>query len=331
MNDVLVGDENLISTTRAAELSGYSKDYVGQLCREEKIDCRRVSGNWYVREESIKMHQESVGEDSVSKSSAYSIKVGNVRDDTFKYDGIEYVSTSRAAEITGYAQDYVGQLARNGEIEARKVGRCWFVGRQSLTEHKKYNDGLLAAVQAQSSGVHSEKEGKIEQKNDSVAIPISVRSDIEPGDINFNVRYISENDKPLVPKMQTKPQQYASDDIHLQSVSQEKNTSIPIRPSANSSIAHKPYNHATREDRNTQYKAKTFHIPKKKSNQFHVGSIFFTLLLVAVGIGVFFVFDLKMTIVERYFDTSQFDGYISFLQESYGEVFPGAEFTYSTE
>jgi len=40
-----------------------------------------------------------------------------------------YVSTSLAAELSGYSRDYIGQLARDGYIESTKVGRKRFVDR----------------------------------------------------------------------------------------------------------------------------------------------------------------------------------------------------------
>ena len=39
----------------------------------------------------------------------------------------KYISTRRAAKLTGYAQDYVGQLVRQGKVKATKVGKAWFV------------------------------------------------------------------------------------------------------------------------------------------------------------------------------------------------------------
>ena len=173
MDDVIQeGGEKLISTTRASEISGYSKDYIGQLCREEKLECRRVSGQWYLHEGSLREYQgvggvgvqtphfekgaldeEGQSSEDSSKKSSFSLKVGNVRNDTFAYDGQEFISTARASEVTGYTQDYVGQLARGGEVIARKVGRRWFVARQSLLNHKKENDAMLASVQSQASGL----------------------------------------------------------------------------------------------------------------------------------------------------------------------------------
>jgi hypothetical protein len=51
-------------------------------------------------------------------------------------DGKTYVSSKRAAEITGYAKDYVGQLCREGHVEARLVGRNWYVLESSIREHR---------------------------------------------------------------------------------------------------------------------------------------------------------------------------------------------------
>ena len=47
-----------------------------------------------------------------------------------------YVSSKRAAKITGYAKDYVGQLCREGRVEARLVGRNWYVLESALREHR---------------------------------------------------------------------------------------------------------------------------------------------------------------------------------------------------
>jgi len=51
-------------------------------------------------------------------------------------DGKVYVSSKRAAEITGYAKDYIGQMCREGRVEARLVGRAWYVLESSLREHR---------------------------------------------------------------------------------------------------------------------------------------------------------------------------------------------------
>ncbi len=49
----------------------------------------------------------------------------------------KYISARRASEITGYNSDYIGQLCRGNKIDAKRVGRAWFIGEKSVLEHKK--------------------------------------------------------------------------------------------------------------------------------------------------------------------------------------------------
>lgn len=51
-------------------------------------------------------------------------------------EGKEYVSSERAAKLVGYTKDYVGQLARAGKIESKKIGRSWYISQDSITKHK---------------------------------------------------------------------------------------------------------------------------------------------------------------------------------------------------
>lgn len=56
--------------------------------------------------------------------------------DEITIDGKVYVSSKQAAKITGYAKDYVGQLCREGRVEARLVGRNWYVLEDAIREHR---------------------------------------------------------------------------------------------------------------------------------------------------------------------------------------------------
>ncbi len=51
-------------------------------------------------------------------------------------EGKTYISSRRAAEITGYAKDYVSQLCRDGYVEATMVGRSWYVLESSIKAHR---------------------------------------------------------------------------------------------------------------------------------------------------------------------------------------------------
>tara|TARA_B100000745_G_scaffold17100_2_gene12152 strand:- start:355 stop:1407 length:1053 start_codon:yes stop_codon:yes gene_type:complete len=350
MEDVTIGGETLISTTRASQLSGYSKDYIGQLCREDKIECRRVSGHWYVDEEGLKRYQENgvdadIKNKNVQGTSALGMKVGNVRDDTFKYNGTEYIATSRAAAVTGYAQDYIGQLARSGELEARKVGRRWFVGKDSLIAHKKHNDGLLAEVQAQASGIRSQKESveDVSVQSDDASLAVHIQRDVEPGDINFNVRYVAESNSEIpYAKKETvfnDVQTYASGDI-LGERAPIKQMNPDIRP-ISTLKAVPPINPQTMprsissREGGVQKKGQeeSYFIESKPTKRSFsiigvVGMLVLVLVIISAG-AYLYLFGLSdFDAISNLFEDNTF---IEMMRDKYGDVLPGSEFNYSSE
>lgn len=55
-------------------------------------------------------------------------------------DGKNCISSKQAGELTGYAQDYIGQLARAGLIEAHRIGGLWYIVLASLQRYKAENE-----------------------------------------------------------------------------------------------------------------------------------------------------------------------------------------------
>lgn len=144
-----------LSSRRAAQMSEYAQDYIGQLCRAGHADCRRINGLWYVTMESLDAHKIASAEvraQAFAQLGATDARVSQ-NDTILSFSGEEYVSARHGSELTGYNQDYVTQLARSGKIKARQVGNRWYVGRADLISNKEKNDSLLAAVQAKSVGI----------------------------------------------------------------------------------------------------------------------------------------------------------------------------------
>lgn len=57
MDEILIEDKKYISSKQAAKITGYAKDYVGQLCREGRVPARLVGRGWYVLESAIQDHR----------------------------------------------------------------------------------------------------------------------------------------------------------------------------------------------------------------------------------------------------------------------------------
>lgn len=56
--------------------------------------------------------------------------------DTVTIDGVEYVKANVLAKKHNYTTDYIGQLCRGKKVDARLVGRTWYVYPPSLDGHK---------------------------------------------------------------------------------------------------------------------------------------------------------------------------------------------------
>ena len=61
--------------------------------------------------------------------------------DELVVDGEKYISSKRAARLSGYAKDYIGQLCRAGKIESKMVGRSWYVKESAIKDHRKTFQG----------------------------------------------------------------------------------------------------------------------------------------------------------------------------------------------
>ncbi len=61
--------------------------------------------------------------------------------DELEIQGKKYISSKRASELTGYAKDYIGQMARSGKIPGMRMGRAWYVEKAVLLGSDKPHEG----------------------------------------------------------------------------------------------------------------------------------------------------------------------------------------------
>ncbi|HVB19860.1 MAG TPA: helix-turn-helix domain-containing protein [Candidatus Paceibacterota bacterium] len=57
MDEILIEEKKYVSSKQAAKITGYAKDYIGQLCREGRVPARLVGRSWYVLESAIHDHR----------------------------------------------------------------------------------------------------------------------------------------------------------------------------------------------------------------------------------------------------------------------------------
>lgn len=79
------------------------------------------------------------------------------------FDEVEYLKASVVAKKFKYTSDYIGQLCRGKKVDARLVGRTWFVNPDSVVAHKKTK--YKTFTDTSSSGINTSFKTKLENEN----------------------------------------------------------------------------------------------------------------------------------------------------------------------
>ncbi|MFA5877625.1 MAG: hypothetical protein WC880_04685 [Candidatus Paceibacterota bacterium] len=66
--------------------------------------------------------------------------------DELVISGKKYISSKRASELTGYAKDYIGQLARGSKVPATRIGRAWYVDEAALILHETAGQNVTSEI-----------------------------------------------------------------------------------------------------------------------------------------------------------------------------------------
>lgn len=78
--------------------------------------------------------------------------------DVIHFEGVEYISSKRASDLSGYNQDYIGQLARSGKIKARRVGGLWYIQYESLELFESSEEKNNLPVNVQNDEINETKK-----------------------------------------------------------------------------------------------------------------------------------------------------------------------------
>jgi hypothetical protein len=207
-DELTISGKNYVSSKRAASVTGYAQDYIGQLARSGHIDAQRVGGLWYVLLDSLAAYKTRTDDFKPQPPVAAATKDP---ESVVSFDGKDYISANRAAKVTGYNQDYIGQLARTGKVLSRQIGNRWYVDRAGLIAHKTEKDSLLAAVQRESVGLRTSHVpiesavSAIVRAPSPLAPQIAPKSPVSPhlASAEPMLTYITEN-KDLLPAIKDK-------------------------------------------------------------------------------------------------------------------------------
>ncbi len=105
MDEILIEEKKYVSSKQAAKITGYAKDYVGQLCREGRVPARLVGRSWYVLESAIQDHRfgnlETESEDTSAPAQAQAEPLNDIRG---------FSRSSAMPEVAKYEPSYAETL-----------------------------------------------------------------------------------------------------------------------------------------------------------------------------------------------------------------------------
>lgn len=165
MDEILIEEKRYVSSKRAAQITGYAKDYIGQLCREGRVPARLVGRSWYVLESAIQDHRFGKPEEG---NAALSGESTGIREETFpRYEAVEakiLPSVNRLDDSAhGYGEEENAAPAAEQEPGAANSWKNWF------------DTAVLEPIQDMTSDKEAPMETAEEEateQNEEVDIPI---------------------------------------------------------------------------------------------------------------------------------------------------------------
>lgn len=93
--------------------------------------------------------------------------------DELYFDNKKYITTKKAASIANYAKDYVGQLARSGKIDARLIGRNWYISEEALIQHAFGRKSELDDQNTGEDNILTSRDPQMQTQEEKIVLPDS--------------------------------------------------------------------------------------------------------------------------------------------------------------
>jgi hypothetical protein len=157
MDEITFDDKTYVSSKRAAQITGYAKDYIGQLCREGRVGARLVGRNWYVLESSIREHRFGA---EAPKAADKPVEVENTAWESPTYASETVSSLPTASSVVKMAHELAREAVvepvldhSNTVQEMQSAWQDWFSAR-NITSPQQLEENLLENPEDSADAVH---------------------------------------------------------------------------------------------------------------------------------------------------------------------------------
>lgn len=174
MDEILIGEKKYVSSKQAAKMTGYAKDYIGQLCREGRVPARLVGRSWYVLESAIQDHRfgnQEAEVHSVQPPSDISLTQTweSTRYESSNAETLPSLNRLQKAETAPVAEREEGHAAVQLS-QLHDSWREWFahVGEASVPAEESAQASIAPAA------IEEKEEKDIEETVEEVIVPLHI-------------------------------------------------------------------------------------------------------------------------------------------------------------
>ncbi|MFZ3043670.1 MAG: helix-turn-helix domain-containing protein [Minisyncoccia bacterium] len=165
MDEILIEEKRYVSSKQAAKITGYAKDYIGQLCREGRVPARLVGRSWYVLEAAIHDHRFGNSKNEPTEM----IQPAAATWESPRYEASE---SEVLPSIQGSQDEEPLDSGNNPEVAQRlqETWQAWFDRFEASAPEKPTIDAV--APEKPEMPEEETKEQEMEQEGEQINIPI---------------------------------------------------------------------------------------------------------------------------------------------------------------
>lgn len=178
MDEIIIEEKKYISSKRAAKMTGYAKDYIGQLCREGRVSARLVGRSWYVLESAIKDHRfgekEAEPKESIPVHQEEVVSINSTPSSRYESTSVEVLPSINRLKEEGAlsaAKEEVSEFSQR----LQDSWSAWFDHIKDIEKPNTIEDVEPAAPVESKIDEKEQEEG---QADEDIVVPIRVNRSI---------------------------------------------------------------------------------------------------------------------------------------------------------
>ncbi|MDB5244336.1 MAG: hypothetical protein JWN18_206 [Parcubacteria group bacterium] len=202
MDEILIEEKKYVSSKRAAKITGYAKDYIGQLCREGRVPARLVGRSWYVLESAIQDHRFGKPVEGIANSPKEEVQTWV--SPRYEAAPVEILPTIQDQEEVVVPSDFSSEPVEAAEEPIQPLQeswRAWFdqTGSTSSVQEKVQDEQQKVTVEEIGAPQTApEQHITIGEPDEEIQIPVRTMYELPPEDLL--PRYIPHEEQPTEPK-----------------------------------------------------------------------------------------------------------------------------------